>query len=128
MYPTDRRYTKEHEWILVDGDTGTIGITDYAQDQLGDIVYVELPEAGRKVDREEVMGTIESVKAVSEVFAPLSGKLLRINETLEEQPELINDDCYDKGWLVAITPEDPGQLDALLDHEAYRALCQEQTS
>ena len=119
MYPKDRRYTKEHEWILVDGETGTIGITDYAQDQLGDIVYVELPEMGRQLNRQEVMGTIESVKAVSELYAPIGGKIVEVNTGLEEKPEVVNQDPHGEGWYCKLTLSDPSEAGELMDAAAY---------
>jgi glycine cleavage system H protein len=122
MYPTDRRYTKEHEWILVDGDTGRIGITDYAQDQLGDIVYVELPEVGRQVEQQEVMGTIESVKAVSELYAPVAGEIVEANDALEDKPEGVNQDPHGEGWYCKIKLADPAEVDALMDAAAYEEL------
>lgn len=122
MYPTDRRYTKEHEWILVDGDTGKIGITDYAQDQLGDIVYVELPEVGRQLEQQEVMGTIESVKAVSELYAPVAGEIVEANGALEEKPEEVNQDPHGEGWYCKIKLGDPSEVDALMDAAAYEEL------
>ena len=119
MYPTDRRYTKEHEWVLVDGATGTIGITDYAQDQLGDIVYAELPEVGRQVGQQEVMGTIESVKAVSELYAPVGGEIVEVNSGLEEKPEVVNQDPHGAGWYCKLTLTDPSQVGQLMDAAAY---------
>jgi glycine cleavage system H protein len=119
--PNDRRYSKEHEWLLLTGDTARIGITDYAQDQLGDIVYVDLPEAGAQLTQFEKMGEIESVKAVSELYAPASGEVIRTNDALVEKPELVNSDPYGDGWLVEIRIADTSQLDALLTAEDYDA-------
>jgi glycine cleavage system H protein len=122
MYPSDRKYSKEHEWIRVEGDTATIGITHFAQDQLGDIVYVELPEVGREIDKGEVLGTIESVKAVSEIYAPIGGKVAAVNDALDGQPETVNSDPHDAGWYCKVAPRDAAELDELLDAGAYAAL------
>jgi glycine cleavage system H protein len=120
MYPTDRRYTKEHEWILVEGDTGTIGLTDYAQDQLGDIVYVELPEIGKEVAKGDVLGSIESVKAVSEIYSPVTGAVLEINDALDGEPEKVNGDPHGEGWYCKIKITDAGELDEHMDAGAYQ--------
>ena len=117
--PDDLRYTKDHEWAKADGDAVRIGITDYAQDQLGDIVFVELPEAGDTFDKEEEFGTLESVKAVSELYMPLAGEVRAANSSLEDQPELVNSDCYSEGWMIEVKPSDPAELDALMDKSAY---------
>lgn len=122
MYPEENLYTKDHEWIHVHGDTGTVGITDYAQNQLGDIVYIELPEVGKKFEAGEVIGTIESVKAVSEVYAPVSGVVKEVNEIVKEEPAAINEDPHGEAWLVRMTLSDPAELKALIsvrDYEAY---------
>jgi len=124
MVPTDRRYSKEHEWILVEGEVATIGITHFAQDQLGDIVFVELPEVNAELSRDEVMGTIESVKAVSEIFAPISGKVLEVNSDLEGQPETLNSDPSGAGWYCKMAVADPAELEGLMDAAAYEALTQ----
>lgn len=124
MYPKDRRYTKEHEWILREGDAATVGITHYAQDQLGDIVYVEVPEVGRQVSKGDVIGSIESVKAVSEIFSPLSGTVAAVNGDLDGQPELINSDPHGGGWYCKIELSEPGQLEALMDAAAYEAFAE----
>lgn len=121
MYPNDRRYSKEHEWVLVEGATATIGITDFAQDQLGDIVYVEPPEKGMQAARDEVLGTIESVKAVSEVYSPVTGTVIECNSALEEAPETVNSDPHGAGWLCKMTLGDPAEMDALMDAAAYQA-------
>jgi len=126
MYPSDRRYSKEHEWIMVDGDVATVGITEFAQSQLGDIVYVELPEADKEFDREDVMGTIESVKAVSEIYAPLGGKIVETNQALDEKPEMLNEEPHVSGWYCKIAIADVAQLDDLMDAEAYAALVEAQ--
>ena len=120
MYPTDRRYTKEHEWILVEGDTGTIGLTDYAQDQLGDIVYVELPEKDREVEKGDVIGTIESVKAVSEIYSPVSGTIIEVNGELDQAPEKVNSDPHGEGWYCKLKVADTAELDELMDAGAYQ--------
>src|SRR5919198_3012453 len=102
MYPGDRRYTKEHEWVQVEGDRGRIGITDYAQDQLGDVVYLELPELGRSLKAGESFGTVESVKAVSELYAPVSGEVVEVNSELVKKPEAINTDPYGQAWMIVV--------------------------
>ncbi|MBF6599513.1 MAG: glycine cleavage system protein GcvH [Dehalococcoidia bacterium] len=122
--PVDRRYSKEHEWLKQEGDTAYIGITDYAQDQLGDVVYVDLPEAGKAITQFEKMGEIESVKAVSELYAPASGEVLMANEELAQKPELVNSDPHEAGWLLQIKLADPSQLETLLsaaDYDAFTA-------
>jgi glycine cleavage system H protein len=122
MYPDDRRYTKEHEWVRVDGDRGRVGITDYAQNQLGDVVYLELPQVGRVLKAGETFGTVESVKAVSELFAPVSGEVVEVNSELVSNPEAINTDPHGKAWMIAVRLSDPKALDSLLDAKAYQAL------
>ena len=117
--PEDVKYTKDHEWAKVDGDTVTIGINDYAQDQLGEIVFVELPEEGDSFDVEDEFGSVESVKAVSELYSPISGEVVAVNEDLEDAPELVNTDCYQGGWIIKIKPSDMAELDTLLDKAAY---------
>ncbi|PXF23570.1 MAG: glycine cleavage system protein GcvH [Candidatus Poseidoniales archaeon] len=120
--PEDLRYTEEHEWVRLEGDEVVVGITDHAQDALTGIVYVELPEVGASVSAGEVFGSVESVKSVSEIFAPLSGELSAVNEALDDAPELINDDPYGTGWIVRMRLEDNGVLGDLLDAAGYRAL------
>jgi len=120
--PTDRRYTKEHEWVRVDAGVGTVGVTDYAQDQLGDIVYVELPAPGTAVKQFEKLGEIESVKAVSDFYSPVAGEVVDVNEDVNDHPELVNESFYDRGWLVRLRLTDPAELDALLTAEQYDAL------
>ena len=122
MYPKDRRYSKEHEWVKVSGQVATLGITDFAQSELGDIVYVELPEIGRAIVPGEVLGTIESVKAVSEVYAPVSGKIASVNTLLSDKPETINSDAHGAGWICTVELAKPAELDALMDADAYSAL------
>jgi len=117
--PTDLRYTKDHEWVRVDGDTATVGITAYAAGQLGDIVFVELPEAGRSLGQFAVFGVVESVKAVSDLFAPISGEVLESNAALAANPELVNSSPYGDGWMVLVRVTDPAQLDELLGPDAY---------
>ena len=126
--PEELSYTKEDEWIRRDGDEVVIGVSDFAQNQLGDIVFVELPEVGASTEAGVPFGTIESVKAVSDLFSPLSGEVLRINERLEDQPELVNESCYGDGWLIALRPGNPAELDALLDAQGYRASIAERES
>jgi len=125
MYPTDRRYSKEHEWVLVEEGVATVGITDFAQDQLGDIVYVELAEEGRSIQPGDVLGTIESVKAVSEIYSPLSGTVAAVNSDLDAQPELVNSDPHGSGWYCKIELSDPGQLEALMEAAAYEEFAQQ---
>ena len=122
MVPTDLRYTKDHEWVRVDGDEATVGITEYAASQLGDIVFVELPDAGRKLDQHATFGVVESVKAVSDLFAPVSGEVLATNDALTGAPELVNGEPYGDGWMIRIRLADPAETDGLLDASAYDAL------
>jgi glycine cleavage system H protein len=117
--PSDLRYTRDHEWIRVDGEEATVGITQYAADQLGDIVFVELPDAGRDLEEAKPFGVVESVKAVSDLFAPISGEVKSTNDALASEPELVNRDPYGAGWMVRMTVADPAQLDDLLDGEGY---------
>jgi glycine cleavage system H protein len=125
MVPGDLRYTKEHEWIRVEGDEAVIGITQYAADQLGDIVFVELPDAGRALERAATFGVVESVKAVSDLFAPVSGEVTAGNDALGGTPEVVNTDPYGEGWMVRVRLADASQLDALLDAAAYEQLIAE---
>ena len=122
MVPDDRKYTKEHEWVKVEDDLAVVGITEFAQQELGDIVFVELPEVGASFERGDVMGTIESVKAVSELFAPISGEVMAGNEALDEAPETINSDALGAGWYCKLKATDSSQLDDLLDAKAYTEL------
>ena len=122
MYPTDRSYSKDHEWISVDGEHAVVGITDFAQQELGDIVYVELPKIGVQVKVGEVLGTIESVKAVSEIFAPLTGTVVEANESLDGNPEAVNQDPHGEGWYCKLQLANPGELEALMDAAAYEEL------
>jgi glycine cleavage system H protein len=123
-YPTDRKYTKDHEWIRVAGDTAEVGITDYAQRQLGDVVYVDLPDVGKQVTAGESFGSIESVKAVSELFAPMSGEVTSVNPHLKDHPEAVNSNPHDS-WMVKVRLSDPASGDSLLDAAAYEALVKE---
>jgi len=120
--PSDRRYTKEHEWVRVEDDMGTVGITDYAQDQLGDIVYVDLPSPGTQVKQLEKLGEIESVKAVSDLYSPVSGELVEVNQGVNDRPELVNQSPYEEGWLVRVRLADPAELDNLLTAKQYDEL------
>ena len=121
MYPTELKYTKDHEWIRVDGAEASVGITDFAQRQLGDVVFVELPEVGRKIRQGEVFGTIESVKAVSELFAPVSGEVVEVNAALKDKPEQVNQDPHG-AWMVAIRLSTPDETSSLLDAAGYQEL------
>ena len=125
MIPSDLRYTKEHEWVRLEGDEATVGITDYAAEQLGDIVFVELPEAGTALEQFTAFGVVESVKAVSDLFAPLAGEVIERNEALAEHPELVNSDPYGAGWIVRIRLDDGDQEAELLDASAYEQLTAE---
>lgn len=118
--PEELRYTQDDEWVRREGDEVVIGVTDFAQSQLGDVVFVELPEVGSSTEAGAAFGTIESVKAVSDLFAPLGGEVTSVNDSLEERPETVNEACYGDGWLIRLRPGDEGELDALLDAEAYR--------
>ena len=126
MNPTDRRYSKEHEWVLIESEgQALVGITQYAQDQLGDVVYVDLPDAGATVEQFQKLGEIESVKAVSDLFSPLSGEIVEANKELENKPELVNEDPYSGGWMVRMTGIDQAQLDNLLSAEEYESYLSE---
>jgi glycine cleavage system H protein len=115
------RYTKEHEWVLVDGDTATVGISPYAQEQLGDVVFVELPEVGKKIEKGKEMAVVESVKAASEVYAPIGGEVLEVNNALTDAPATVNEDALGKGWFAKIKLANKGELDGLMDEAAYKA-------
>jgi glycine cleavage system H protein len=119
MYPEQLRYTKEHEWVGLDGDVATVGITDHAQEELGDIVYVELPKPGAKVEKGKTLGSVESVKAVSDVYSPVSGEVVEVNETLADAPERINQDPHGEAWLVKIRVSAPGDASELLSAAEY---------
>ena len=118
-FPEDVRYAESHEWVKVSGETAKIGITDYAQDQLGDIVFVELPDVGESFDKGSEFGTVESVKAVSELYMPVGGEIVAINEALEDAPELINNTPFSDGWMIEVKLEDSSEVDTLLDKDAY---------
>ena len=120
-YPTNIKYTSEHEWIRIEGDEAYVGITDYAQDQLGDIVFIDIPTVGEALDQGEVFGTIEVVKTVSDLFLPIGGEILEQNEALMDNPELVNQDPYGEGWIIKIKPNNAADTEALLDAEAYQA-------
>ena len=125
MVPTDLRYTKDHEWVRVDGDEAVVGITDYATNQLGDIVFVELPDVGRTLSQASTFGVVESVKAVSDLFSPVSGEVTSGNDALAAAPELVNSDPYGDGWMIRLKLTDPTEVDELLDAAAYDALIAE---
>ena len=122
MYPQELRYTKDHEWIRVTGDKGRVGITDYAQKQLGDVVFLELPAVGRKLAKGEPFGTVESVKAVSELYSPVAGEVVEVNAPLAGKPEAINKDPHGEAWMIVLKIADPAAVAALLDATAYEAL------
>ncbi|WP_294538001.1 glycine cleavage system protein GcvH [uncultured Bacteroides sp.] len=121
-FPQNLKYTSEHEWIRVEGDMAYVGITDYAQEQLGDIVFVDIPTVGETLEANEVFGTIEVVKTISDIFLPVAGEVLEQNEALEENPELVNKDPYGEGWLIKIKPTNLADIDDLLDAEGYKAV------
>ena len=120
--PSELKYTKDHEWVLIEGDTATVGITDFAQGELGDIVYVDVDTLDDTVEEGEVFGSVEAVKTVSDLFMPLSGEVIEFNEELEDEPELVNSDPYEKGWMIKVSISDASQIDDLLDAEGYKAL------
>lgn len=120
--PQNLKYTKDHEWVSVEGDVATIGITDFAQSELGDIVYVEIETVGETIAQEEVFGSVEAVKTVSDLFMPVSGEIIEFNEGLEADPEAVNKDAYGAGWMIKVKMSNPSELDALLDAAAYEAL------
>jgi glycine cleavage system H protein len=121
-FPENLRYTKEHEWIAVDGNTATVGITEFAQGELGDIIYVDIDSIGKEFSADAVFGTVEAVKTVSDLFLPLAGTITEKNTLLDSQPELVNQDPYGDGWMVKMTLNDPSQLEGLMDAAAYKAL------
>jgi len=125
VIPEDLQYSEEHEWVRIDGDIATIGITDYAQEQLGDIVFVDLPAVGETVEAGSVIGELESTKSVSDVFAPISGEVVARNDSLESSPEVINSDAYGEGWLLRVRPSDEDPTAGLIEAEAYAALTAE---
>ena len=120
--PQNLKYTEDHEWVLIDGDIATVGITDFAQGELGDIVYVEVEALDETVERHEVFGTVEAVKTVSDLFTPLSGEVIEFNDSLESDPEKVNSDPYGEGWIIKIKISNPEEIEALLDDAAYKAI------
>ena len=124
MTPEDSKYAKSHEYVHMEGDVGTVGITDYAQKELGDVVFVELPQVGTQLEAGDELGSIESVKAVSELFAPVSGEVVEINEALAEKPELVNTDPYGDGWMIRVRISDATELDDLMNAEEYEEYCE----
>ena len=120
--PNELKYTKDHEWVKIDGDIAIIGITDHAQSELGDIIFIEFPEVNNRIEKTEPFGTIEAVKTVADLFAPISGKILEINEALEDSPELVNSDAYGEGWVVKVSVDNPNELKELLSSENYEKL------
>jgi glycine cleavage system H protein len=127
-YPEGLRYTKDHEWARVEGKVATIGITKFAVESLGDITQVDLPKEGESITKEAVFGTVESVKAVSDLFAPVSGKVVKVNDPLSDSPEYINEDCYDEGWMIQVEVADLAELSALMSASDYQAYLKEQES
>ena len=123
--PEDLLYSEEHEWVKKEGDQVRIGITDFAQSELGDIVFVELPEVGDDIEADEPFGSVESVKTVSELYAPISGKVIEVNEELEDNPEFVNESAYDKAWMIVVEPSDESELDELLTDDEYQAFTEE---
>ncbi len=121
-FPDNLHYTKDHEWIKVEGTTATVGITDFAQHELGDIVFVDIPSVGQDLSEGEVFGTVEAVKTVSDLFLPVSGKITEVNGELNDHPDYVNNDPYEKGWMAKMTLSNPAQVDGLLDAAAYKAL------
>lgn len=121
-FPSNLRYTKDHEWVLLEGNTATIGITEFAQRELGDIVFVDIPTVGKSLEAEEVFGTVEAVKTVSDLFLPVKGTVNEINSELDSSPELVNTDPYSDGWMIKMTVSNPADVDGLLDAAAYQAL------
>ena len=120
--PNELKYTKDHEWVRLEGDVATVGVTDFAQGELGDVVYVEVETLGETLDAEEVFGTIEAVKTVSDLFMPLAGEVLEVNENIEDEPEIVNEDPYGKGWMIKIKVSDVSKFDSLLSAEEYKVL------
>lgn len=121
MYPADLKYTKEHEWIKLEGDKGRVGITHHAQKALGDVVFVELPKVGRRLQQMETFGVVESVKAVSDLYSPASGEVVEVNSVLEAKPEMVNKECYGAGWMILVKLADPKELGKLMDAKGYEA-------
>lgn len=119
-FPSDRKYHPEHTWAKIEGDTAVIGITDHAQHQLGEILYVDLPEVGKKIKQGEVFGSVESAKVASDLYAPVSGEVIEVNGELADSPELVNESCYEKGWMIKVKIDDRSELEKLLDEAAYK--------
>lgn len=126
--PDNLKYSKDHEWVKLEGNTATIGITDYAQEQLGDIVFVELPSEGEEVKEGETYGAVESVKSVSDCFTPVSGKILEVNSLLSDSPQLVNEDCYGEGWMIKVEVQDAAALNELMTNEEYEAFVKEESA
>jgi len=126
-FPADLKYTKEHEWVRLEGETATVGITEHAQDALGDVVYVELPEVGSEITKGEAFGVVESVKAVSDLYAPLTGNVTEANESIVDSPEVINEDPYGEGWMVKVEISNPDDLDELLSADEYETFVAEES-
>jgi glycine cleavage system H protein len=122
MYPENLKYSKDHEWVKLEGNVATVGISFYAQEELGDIVYVDLPEIGKTVKQNDVLAVIESVKSASDVYSPISGKVIEVNEKLKEKPEIINEDPYNEGWIAKLEISNPNELDTLMNAEEYKKL------
>ena len=127
MYPEELRYSKDHEWIRVEGDLGRIGVTDYAQNQLGDVVFLELPEAGRTLAAGDQFGTVESVKAVSELFSPVAGEVVEVNTDLTSKPELVNEDPHGEAWMIVVRLNDPALVESLMDAKGYEAFVESES-
>lgn len=123
--PKELRYSEEHEWVKVEGEKVRVGITDFAQSELGDIVFVELPEVGDEISADEPFGSVESVKTVSELYAPISGKVVEVNEDLNDSPEFVNESPYEKAWMIVVEPTDAGEVDKLMTAEQYEAMTKE---
>jgi len=124
--PEELKYTEEHEWVKVEGDIAIVGITDFAQNELSDIVYVELPEVGKNIKKGDVIATVEAVKTVADVYSPVSGEIIEVNEKLKDEPSIINNDPYGEGWIAKVKMENPEEINALLDHVAYKKLVEEE--
>ncbi|MFK3935888.1 glycine cleavage system protein GcvH [Alkalihalobacillus sp. NPDC078783] len=123
--PAELKYSEEHEWVKTEGDKVRIGITDFAQSELGDIVFVELPEIGDEIEADEPFGSVESVKTVSELYAPISGKVVEINENLDDSPEFVNESPYEKAWMIVVEPKDAGEVDKLMSADEYNTMISE---
>jgi glycine cleavage system H protein len=126
-FPEDLKYTKEHEWVRVKGNVAAVGITDWAQDQLGDIVFIELPEEGEEVEKGDTFGVVESTKSVNDLYLPVSGKVVELNDPLLDSPEIVNEDCYGEGWMIRIEMNDKAELDDLMNAEEYEAFIKEES-